>query len=142
MSVCRRCLSVCLSAKKYQLSSYVSAKYVQTVQNIEKLLCLCFFLLDTLYKRLKSCVLSWHCGHAYRPHPDTWPPHETMVSVSLGFTTQRAFVRRQFAPILKEAHACIATWCRGVSALQSSSSLCIPLDNTLYIFPPSPNSKS
>ena len=35
-----------------------SAKYVQTVQSIQKLLCLCAFLLDTLYKCIKSSVLS------------------------------------------------------------------------------------
>ena len=44
---------------------------------------------------------------AYQPHPNTWPPAqcEMIVSVFLGFTIQRAFVRRQFVPILKEAHA-------------------------------------
>ena len=58
------------------------------MQNIEKLPCLCFVLLDILYKRLKSCVLYWRCGHVCRPHADTWPPvqHETTVSVFLGFT--------------------------------------------------------
>ena len=69
-------LSVCLSAQKCQFSRSsccISAKYLQTVLNFEKLPCLCFFLLDTLYKCLKSCIWSWHYGHAYQPHPDTWP---------------------------------------------------------------------
>ena len=58
---------------------------------------------------IKILHLSWQRGHANRPHPDTctWPPVqcETTVSVFLGFTIQRAFTRRQFAPVLKEAHA-------------------------------------
>ena len=57
---------------------FISAKYFQTV---EKLPCLCFILLDTLYICLKSCILSWCHGHTYQHHPDTWPPVqcETMV---------------------------------------------------------------
>ena len=81
-----------------------SAKYLQTVRNIEKQPCLCFFLLDTFYKHLKPCVLSWHHRCVYRSHPDTWPcvnvQCETTVSVFLGFTIQRTFVRRQYVPNL------------------------------------------
>ena len=67
-------LSVCTkSTSSPDPGCLISCKYLQTVKNFEKLPCLCFFLLDTLYKHLKSCVLSWHYGHTYRPHPDTWP---------------------------------------------------------------------
>ena len=38
---------------------------------------------------------------------------EMMVSVFLGFTIQCTFVRREFVPVLKEAHAQLATWCTG-----------------------------
>ena len=43
----------------------VGAKYLQTVQNCEKLPTLCFFLLETLHKCLKSCVLCCHHGNTY-----------------------------------------------------------------------------
>ena len=69
-------LSVCLSAQKCQFSRSsrcISAKYLQTVLNFEKLPCLCFHLLDTFYKCLKSCIWSWYYGHTYYPHPDNWP---------------------------------------------------------------------
>ena len=35
------------------------------MQNFKTLPHLCIVLLDTLYKCLKSCVLSWYYGHAY-----------------------------------------------------------------------------
>ena len=110
-------LSVCLSVSTKNPSSLdLGLSIFAKKKNVEKLTCLCFFLLDTLYKHLKSCVLSWHCRHAYWSHTHTWPPvqRETMVSVFLGFNL------RQFVPILKEAHAQL----RGVQvcALQSSSS--------------------
>ena len=107
--VVRLSKSACLLVQKtpvlqIQAVCYISAKYLQTVKNC---LCPCFFLLDAIYKCLKSCVLSWYRGHAYRPHPNTWPPVQCdiTVSLSLGFTIQRAFVRRWFVPILKEACA-------------------------------------
>ena len=37
----------------------INAKYLQTVQNVTKLPCLCFFLLDTLYKRLRVVGANW-----------------------------------------------------------------------------------
>ena len=57
------CLSVCMSVstKKCQFSRLghsIGAEYLWSVQNIERLPCLCFFC-------LKSCVLSWHHCHAY-----------------------------------------------------------------------------
>ena len=55
---------------------------------------------------------------SWAPHPDTWPPCEMTVSVLLGFTLQRAFVRRWFVPVLKHMHSYVAC---GVCALQSSS---------------------
>ena len=59
MSVCRRCLSVgTKSASSPDPGRSFSAKYLQARQNVEQLTALCFFLLDTLYKHLKSCVLS------------------------------------------------------------------------------------
>ena len=82
--------SVCLSAwQKCQFTrsrSSISAKYLQTVCNIEKLPCLCCFLLDALYKALKTLyfeLASWACLS----------------------TTQHALVRWWFVPILMEAHA-------------------------------------
>ena len=107
VSICRRCPYICLSAQSPDPGLSISAKYLQVVQNVEKRSCLCFFLLDTLYTCLKF-ILSWHRGHAYWSHPETWLPREMMVSVSLEFTTQRAFVRQRFTPILMEAHTCIA----------------------------------
>ena len=59
------CLSVCLLAQKRDPGHSISAKYFQTMQNVVNLSCLCFVLLDTLYKCLKSCILSQHHGHAY-----------------------------------------------------------------------------
>ena len=77
------CLCVCLSTQKNpDPGRSISAKYLQTVQSFEKLSCLCFFLLDTLYKCLKSCVLSWHYWHTYQPHPG----HMFNMINSLGFT--------------------------------------------------------
>ena len=71
------CLSVCWHKKNNTSSPdpgcSTSAKYLQTVENVEKLPCLSFFLPDTLYKRLKSCILSWHHGRAYQTHPDIRP---------------------------------------------------------------------
>ena len=101
------CPSVCLLAQKMPVLQIQAILLVLNTSNCAKLSCLCFFLLDTLYKHLKSSILSWHRGHAYRPHPDTWPPVQRgmMVSVFLGFTIQRAFVRWRFVPILNEAHA-------------------------------------
>ena len=88
MSVCRQCPSVGLLAQKSPVLQIQAVLLVLNTLKLCKLPCLCFFLLDTLYKRLKSCVLSWHCSHAYRPRPDTWPPvqREMTVSVFLGFT--------------------------------------------------------
>ena len=77
LSVCLSvCLSVfCLSAQKtpvLQIQAVLLVlKYLQTVQNFEKLACLCFFLLDTLYKHLKSCILSWHLWAHLSTTP--WP---------------------------------------------------------------------
>ena len=34
----------------------ISAKYLQTVRNFEKLLCLWFVLLHSLYRQLESCI--------------------------------------------------------------------------------------
>ena len=113
MSICHCCLSVCLKMPVLRIQAILlvlnSFKLYKALKN--RLACLCFFLLDTLlYKR---CVLSWHHGHAYQPHPDIWPrvQLERMVSVFLGSTIQRAFVRRWFVPVLMEAlHCtCIAT---------------------------------
>ena len=69
-------LSVC-QKKKQNISSdpgrSSSAKYLQTVLNVEKLLCLCLFLPNTLCKCLKSCLLNWHQGLAIK-HTQT-PGH-------------------------------------------------------------------
>ena len=81
------CLSsVCLSAQK-KTHQFSRSRPFYIVLHIFKLPCLWFFLLDTFYKCLKPGVLSWHRGHAYQPHPDTWPPvqREMTVSVFLGF---------------------------------------------------------
>ena len=56
-------MSVCMSVstKKCQFSRLghsIGAEYLWSVQNIERLPCLCFFC-------LKSCVLSWHHCHTY-----------------------------------------------------------------------------
>ena len=65
LSVClSACLSVCLSAQK---TPVLQIQIILLVKNR-------FFLLDALYKHLKSCVLSWHHGHTYIDHiPDTYP---------------------------------------------------------------------
>ena len=119
MFICHRCpsvcLSVCLSAPKTPFLQIQTVLLVLDTFKLKKLFCLCFFLLDTLYKCLKLCILSWHHGHAHRQHLDTWLPVqcETAVSVLLGFTIQCAFVRRQIVPTLIHGSTCKAMWCVG-----------------------------
>ena len=113
--------SVCLSAwQKCQFTrsrSSISAKYLQTVCNIEKLPCLCCFLLDALYKALKTLyfeLASWACLS----------------------TTQHALVRWWFVPILMEAHAQLHGMQSMCSTAQLIKLLCYPSAqqySTMYI---------
>ena len=101
-SVVSVCLSVTKNTSPPDQGRSSSAKYLQTVRDVGKLPCLCFFLLDM--QRILQFELAL-CVYVYWPHPDTWPPVQCETTVSV-FTIQRTFVRWRFASVLKEPHAC------------------------------------
>ena len=102
--ISRVCLptSVCLSVDINTTSSpdsgqSITAKYFPTVRSLEKLRCLCFFLLKTLYKHLKCCVWVGIYKHAYWSHreipvclqskPEPWPHVNVKILHSDKFKT-------------------------------------------------------